>query len=362
MKLLANIKLFIKSIKSNFFVNLIYFLGLPLVLSLVFGNIMNIVFGNPIETEVTPISIVDNDNSIESENFTKFIENDLKDLFQITPKKDSADFEVIIPNNYEESILKSNFTTIEINELKTRGDVLTLLSNIIDNYHENLYTSRLASTNIGDIFNKTSLETSYVDVDVSMDSQKYFAISMITLLAMIFITNNVAITYLGESNGLSKRIYSLPLKRTTQLIHDTIILWIYSFIFVLAYVLIHRYLKIAFTGNIFLLILICGASSLFIATCSSFITSFLSKTFANIIVTILFIAQIFFGGTFGPISDFLQKFVQISPLYLINELFTKYSNFDNFSSLSATFILCLAVSLVIFMASFVKEKYRWREF
>ncbi|PBF41449.1 hypothetical protein BGU49_16010 [Clostridioides difficile] len=63
MKLYMSVKTMLKSLKSSFILNLIYFLALPLILSWFLGMVTESMFQNPIKTESTPIVIYDKDNT-----------------------------------------------------------------------------------------------------------------------------------------------------------------------------------------------------------------------------------------------------------------------------------------------------------
>ncbi|HGM3867831.1 TPA: ABC transporter permease, partial [Clostridioides difficile] len=51
MKLYMSVKTMLKSLKSSFILNLIYFLALPLILSWFLGMVTESMFQNPIKTE-----------------------------------------------------------------------------------------------------------------------------------------------------------------------------------------------------------------------------------------------------------------------------------------------------------------------
>lgn len=361
MRLLANIKMLFKSLKSNLLLTFGTFLFVPLILSMVLGNMLDVAFKNPITVEAVPVKIIDNDKSIASKALKDFINNDIKDLFYIS--NDDADLSLVIPKNYEDSIKNQKPISITINQLNPKGSGSNQLKDIIDGYHENLYLSSLnLDSKTSSIFSKPSIDTTLIKSKEIQSSREYYAISMIVFLLVIFMSNNVAGTYLGESNGISKRMYSMPIKRTTQIIYDIFLSVIYSLIFVILYILINRFFNIAFDENLISLFIVSLVACILVACISTFISSFFSKKLGIIFVNIIMIIQIVLGGIFMPVSDNLAVFSKISPLYLINELFMEFTTTNTLSSISSTIFITLGISLLLFIVTFIKEKYSWREF
>lgn len=353
MRLFYSIKFFFKNLKSTFIMNLFSFLILPLAMSLLFINIGETQFQNLNKSSITPIVISDNDKSGSSKSFVNFIDKDLGKLFEITNDKDTSDLEIIIPNNYEESLLNNKETSIEIKKLTTGAMSSNLLKSIIDDYHESLYFVGIETSFI---------ENSFVKSNLTQTSGEYFSIICLTFLVIMFISNVILGNYLYESNGYKKRMLSMPISRATLLVYDFVTLFIYSLIFVLSYILIHRYLNISFTGNLTILIFLSMIISILMSSCSNFISVFFPKKYGQVIVYGLFFAQMILGGMLTPFVDILEKFYKLSPLYLISDLLTKFVEYNNINSIIKPTLTILLISLVLFGASIIKEKYSWREF
>lgn len=236
MRLLANIKMLFKSLKSNFLITFSTFLLLPLIFSLFLGNILNANFESSISVDPIPIKITDNDKSNASMALKDFIINNTKNLFYIN---DDADLNLIIPKNYEKSLNNKKSITINIKKLENRGSVYNLLKDIVDDYHENLYLSNLDLDNkSSNVFSKSSISTTFIKSAKNQSSSEYYAISMLVFLLLIFMNNNVSANYITQGNGINKRMYSFPIKRTTQLLYDFLISVIYALVFVIIYILI----------------------------------------------------------------------------------------------------------------------------
>lgn len=353
MRLFYTIKYFFKSLKSNLLANLFSFLVLPLGMAWLFGMLANTGFQNPNVVEVIPITISDKDNSTYSKSLISFIENDLSTLFKVTSKDDNADLEIIIPNNYEESILDNKSTTIEIKELSTKMQTSSLMKNIINEYHEKLYYKNIPSSFI---------KTTTINGEVKTTSIEYFSVSFLGFLGIMFIVSISNGQYSSEDNGLNKRESSMPISRCTKLIYKFIASSIYILIFILLYLLSFRYFNISFTGNLSTLILLSIITSMFIASVSSFLGVFFSKKYGQIIVYTLMIIEFIFGGIFTPFSDVLSNLSKLSPLYLITNLFTKFNNYNSLEHLLSTIFIILSMSIILLIASLIKEIYSWREF
>lgn len=361
MRLYYSIKCFFKSLKSNFVANICMFILLPIILALFMNNIAKSAFESPNIVEIININLVDNDKTSSSGQLIDYIETNYSELFNLDNKNDDLDLEITIPKGYETSLTNNNEGSISIKELHNKSsNSSNTVKNIIDNYHEELYFN-----DVGTSF----IENKFIDENISQSSSEYFAIALLGYLVISLIFNNIASTYIGEvsnsytgeSNGLDKRICSMPLSRVRRLILNFINLFIYAVIFLLLYVLINRFMGIAFMGDIYLLICICIISSVFIASISKFIDVFLPKKYSISITCILLFVQVVLGGMVTPFVDSLSKFAKLSPTYLISDLFTNYSIYNNFDAVSASCTLLLLISLVLFILSVLKEKYHWRE-
>lgn len=364
MKLYGSLKIFFKALKSGFLLNLAYFLILPLALAFFMGTIEEKLYENPIKTDPVLITIVDHDNSTYSAYFKDFCENNLSEIVEIEKNSDNAELEVSIPKGYEKHILNKTQTNIEIKELNS-SNYTTLVQNLFDNYHETIYLSSLEDNlnknNLEEIFDKSSINTQLVESNIKQNSYEFFAITMLGFLAITFITNNVAANYISDSNGIVKRNYSMPIGKVELLMHDIVTSTIYAFIFILLYALFFRFLNIAFTGNIVILIAIIFAISLFIGSFTSFLYSFFKKSIGQAIASILMMAQILFGGMLSGFSDVLDSFSNLNPCYIITEMFTNYDVYNTFSSVSNYVYLCLIISLILIVVTSLKVKYSWRE-
>lgn len=361
MRLYYSIKFFFKSLKSNLFMNICSFILLPMIMLFFMDNISKNQFESPNITSVISINIIDNDNSSSSKQFIDYIKNNCSELFNISNKNNDSELEITIPEGYESSLLTNNKSTIEIKELqKISSRYSNIAKNIIDNYHQQLYFN-----DVGTSF----IENKFIDANISQTSSQYYAITFVGFLVISFIFNNIASTHIGEvsnsyvdeSSGLNKRIYSMPISRVYRLILNFINLFLYSLIFLVLYLLVNRFLGIAFTENIFILIILSIITSLFVASASKFIDVFLPKKYGVTIVSILFLGQMVFGGMFTPFVDSLSKLYKISPVYIIIDLFNKYSIYNNIDSILKSSILILLISLVLFILSVIKEKYSWKE-
>lgn len=362
MRLYYSIKFFFKSLKSNLFMNICSFILLPMIMLFFLDNIGKSQFESPNITTVININIIDNDNSSSSKQFIDYLKNNCNELFDISNKNNNYELEITIPKGYENSILNNNNkNSIEIKELqKISSTYSNIAKNIIDNYHQQLYFN-----DVGTSF----IENKFIDANISQTSSQYYAISFVGFLIVSFIFNNIASTHIGEvsnsyvdeSSGLNKRIYSMPISRVYRLILNFVNLFLYSLIFLILYLLINRFLGLAFTGDIFILIIISIITSLFVASASKFIDVFLPKKYGITIVSILFLGQMVFGGMFTPFVDSLSKLYKISPVYIISDLFTKYSIYNNIDSILKSSILILLISLILFILSVIKEKYSWKE-
>jgi len=199
------------------------------------GTITDSMFNSPADIEKFNLNIVDKDNTTYSENLKNYIKNDLNGLVNIVNNKKDSNIEILIPGDYSSNVESKTPSNIYIKEIDDKNrDKSTIISGVLDNYHEMLYLNKVNATdnyNFEQIFNKKALDTEYIKPDIMPNSYEFYALSLLGFLVIMMIMSNAVNAHLDQYTGLYKRTYSLPVSRVELLFHNTLSIFLYSFIF-----------------------------------------------------------------------------------------------------------------------------------
>lgn len=364
LKIYITIKIYIKSLISNCFINFSSLLFLPIAMVGIMGLVGSSMFNGSNNIEKTDVFIVDNDRSSYSSNLIDFVKGDLKSIASIVDNKDDASIEISIPKGYSKQIKSNSSGTIYLENIGRKVNNISTISKLIDKYHEKLYISNIYGT-YSNIFKQmyfnNSIESNYIDNVGSQSSYQFHTITCLGLMVIMAIISNYNSNNSDLYVGLQKRITSQPLSKFELIAYDSLAIFIQSFIFTVLYVFFFRAIKVNFMGNIFILLLISAVTSLFVTSISIFLISIFPKKIGTLVVYILLSLQFLFGGIAYGLSNFLDSFSMLSPTKLISDMFTNYNTTGNFSSFSSSFLICIAISLILLVVSIVKEKYFRRE-
>lgn len=354
--LIIYVKTTLKSIFSNGAIAIIYFVSLPIIIGLLMGSFLNFQFENPINITKTPIAIVDEDNSTMSKNLSDMISS-LDTLLTVESNESDADVTIVIPSGYEKSLLSNEENSITLKENNDSSIFLTTLETILNEYHKKL-SIQLSNPNVdlSEIYNKSAVSSSVIGKPIVLNSNEYYAVSLIGFFVTMMIMNLAGGAYKSEELGINKRIYSIPLTRVRLMILDVVAGISYVFILFMIYLLVYRFLGISFTGSFPLLLLISVVTAIFIVSVSNLISTFLPKKYGTIATFAIFLVQIVLGGTFMPNTGGIN----ISPAYFINKLFENYVLFNNFDSLKPFLISSIGISILLYSLALLKEKFSWR--
>ncbi|GAA0228600.1 ABC transporter permease [Metaclostridioides mangenotii] len=366
MKIYISIKTFFKGIKNNFIMYIVTLLLLPLFLAGFMGAITDGMFKNPADIEKFNVNIVDKNNTAYSENLKNYIKNDLNGLVNIVKNENDSNIEILIPGDYSSNVESKTPSNIYIKEIDDKNrNKSTIISGVLDNYHEMLYLNKVKAAdnnNFKQIFTKKALATEYIKPDIMPNSYEFYALSLLGFLVIMMIMSNAVSAHLDQYTGLYKRTYSLPVSRVELLFHNTLSIFLYSFIFLTLYIMFYRFLGITFKGNFAVIIWLSAVASIFVAALSNFISSVFPKKIGTVFTYLLLVLEVVFGGMLNGFSDSLiDKFSNLSPTYLINEMFSNFNLYNNYANISTTVNTCIIVSLVLIVLTVVKEKFSWRE-
>ena len=354
MRLLYYIKTTLNSMYSQALICLASFILLPAFLAGFMGFLENSTGENPLEYNKLKVKIVDEDKSSTSKELIKFLKSsEMKNFIEIGDENKS---EIIIPKGYENLLLSQKSGEIVIKD-KDNRDVTKVLKAILDNYHQNLLLSLQGESNeeLNNLLSKETIENIVIDVDKSTNSYETYAVKLLSLVISMLIYNIILSGYLEPAKNLDKRMLSIPIKRSTYFIYDSIAMIIYSSIIIGGYILFYKAIGITFKGEIIPLLIIILVTSLFITALTKLILSIFSEKYGKVIGFILFTLPIVFGNIFMNGNGRFEKF---TPIYYPSKLFNYYTLHRNILGIESILLTLLLIGVVLFIIGFIIEALR----
>lgn len=384
MRIKASIIVALKGILSQWKQTLLVFAAFPLIIAVLIGNSQKDMYKPDVNRDKINIKIIDNDNSNASKNFKELFQSKgLKEIFNVTGK---ADYEITIPNNYENNLVNLKETAIQVDEKKRiSGTNEVIIKTVIEAYTKDLteymiISNKIASMSLKDkekLFNEVisnvnrissvaSLKQNIVKGERVLTTFENQAAAMMTFMVFTIILSCIAGFNMDKENGSNKRLMSTPMTKCDFFNLDLLVFFVASLIYGIIYVLGFRATGLAFKGvnplNI-MAILIC--QSFLIASVAGVIIAFFGKNAANTIAIVLMYSHIIFGNGFIPLKDVGNKvFLSISrfsPGNIISEAYRNCILFNSFNSLSKYLIIMLSAALVAYSISILKVKIKWGE-
>lgn len=356
MRLLLWIYVNLKPLFKQFPITVLYIIGLPLLIGLLMGNMLDDLFQNPIQSEPLTLCIIDHDQTAYSQQLTDlFLNEPLSDSIHLTNEEASAT--LTIPRRYEEMILnhEEGELVLTANDKKNNAFLLSTLQQILDSYHEQLAmqlnSDKQEALNV--LYEQGAIETKYVETPLSLTSQTYYSVSMIGFFVTLMI---VTLTGAGAKSvelGTNKRLAAAPLKKETMFNYDFIGNFIYCFICLLLYTMVYRVLHYSFSGPFLLLLISVISTSFFIVSIGLFIQYTFSPKHGYLVAYTLFFWQIILGGTFLP----NQVTELLSPTYYITHLFENYILSPTWQNIGGPLFMTTFIGLMFYLITFLKEKF-----
>lgn len=354
MRLLYYIKTTLNSILSQALIYLFSFILFPAFLAGFMGFINNSSGENPLEYSKLEVKIIDEDKSNMSKELVKFLESSqMKKLIKIDDKNKN---EIIVPKGYEELLISKESGKIIIKD-KDNKSVTEVLKNILNNYHQNLLLSLDGESGeeLNNLLSKDTIENILIDTKKDSNSYETYAVKLLVFVISMLIYNIILSGYLEPSKNLDKRMLSMPIKRSTYFIYDSIAMIFYNSIIIGGYILFYKIIGVAFRGGIIPLMLIILATSLFITTLSKLVSSIFSEKYGKVIAFALFILPTIFGGVFSSANSAFEKF---TPTYYSSKLFNYYTLHGDILGKESELVILVLIGVVLFIIGFSIEALR----
>lgn len=348
MKGLTYIKIQLKNLFSNFQVSILYFIALPLIIGGAMGFMNKSLHGGEFKLDTIKIGIIDEDKSQLSENLVGFLRNDIsKDILAVVD--DDMDGTIVIPKGYDERIRDFQNVDITIKDNDTSIEKLNTVKSIIDSYHKAIYDSA-KGINREEAVEKVKLEGKQQE-----DPFAFYSVSLIGLVCSMIIFGLSSINAERNEKNFDERILSTPNSKSKILNLKYVTYYIYSFLSILSYCFVYRFLGKAFIGNIEQLLIIIAIASLLITSLIIFLITMFTEKYAKIAAMVLFMIPILGGGMFTPNVSIISK---IAPTYYISEVFSSYERMGNMEESIFTIVIIIIAAILLYLASIIKINLR----
>lgn len=389
MKLRAFIKLTIKSMMKNILQLILTFSIFPIFLSLVLGYFQKDQFTPSVNMPIMSVYIVDEDNSIHSDNLKKFLSNDeVKDIIDIKTNEQDAMYELRIPDGYGSDLLSSKESPVIINT-KDKGskNMGIMLGNIIDKYTEevsqNLFIRKsidnkdisseekeelfdTINNKLYQIYNINPIKNKIITSKKSLSSYEHFSVTFLSYMLILVIMSVVAGENQHKENGVYNRVMSTSITEVEYFKYNMITTYLYMVFLHFIYIFAYKVFGLSFQGPISILMLIILTHSLLTTALTGFVLEFLKKKIGLGLLNIIMILQLITGIGYLPLqkvgSGSLEKVINnYAPDVLIAKTYRNYLVYNNLDSIKINLLSITLVSVVIFILSILKVKLKWGE-
>lgn len=355
MKLIVYLKSTLKGMFANGAVTLAYFVLFPVIVAGFMGFIQSSAHDNPLKLKKVTVQITDEDNSKMSTSLVDFLKSkEMEELVQIE-EGEKVNCKLIIPKGYESSILSLKRDEIQIIKMdESRDTAIDTLKVILDKYHKSTYVgvSGGSQEELDKISNTKVVESKIIDVKENMSSYEKMSSSMIGFVITMLIYGLIQSSYSKISVDLDNKVMSTPITKLSLLIYNTAAYFIYSFIIIMAYVLVFRIAGINFSGSILSLTSLALVSSLLVTTLSVCVISLFGPKYGKVVAVVLFMVPIASMEMFSGVGNALAV---LSPSHYIIRGFTMFSLNGNLVGVEKYIGIILAISVGLFIVASIKE-------
>ena len=379
MKFKAFLKLTFISIMKNLPNMLLTFSIFPIFLGLIVGYFQKDSFTPSVETPIMSISILDEDNSNQSKNLIDFLNNEqMKQI--IKTDEEEAKYELIIPKGYEASLLNNGESNIEIH-VKKDGSVrrAEILGDIIDRYNEEisqgLYIedkivqmdisqeeTKIIGEKLFKAYNTKLIENKLINTKKSLNSYEYISITFLSYMLFLVLMTTIGGQGMGENEAINNRIMSTPITKIQYFNCNQFSFYFLALFMNLLYIMAYRIIGLSFQGSLPIILLIILVQSVFVTSVSGFISVFLKRKFAMVVLYILMLTQLILGVTWTSIESMDVQLLKAlatkySPDILISSTYRNYLIYNNLDSIKSNLILIIIISLGLYLLSLLKLKW-----
>lgn len=390
MKLLAFLKVTLKSIVKELPIFVLTFAVYPIVLALVMGVIQKDMFTPVINDPIFSVIVVDEDNTRESKNLITFLESEdiSKVLTIVTDDNDKYDYTLRIPQGYEESLLGKRTVAIKVEaEEKSSTSMGNILVNIVDRYNTEVSQGLIIQNNIESLnmtpessekltnevytilnnaYSTSSINTNIHNVKRALNSYEYYSITFLNFTFIMLLIAVINSDSLEREIGVYNRIMSTSITRLQYFNYGFMSTYLQIAIASLIYIGAYRISGLSFKGSVILLLMISLAQSLLVTSLGSLIITIFKKKYGLLLVQLYMIYQVLFGGMLGPLDKWssnaiFKTFAKFKPDVLITNSYKNYILYNNLSTISNYLLALIGISFGLYLINVLAIKMKWGE-
>lgn len=381
MKLLAYIKLSIKSLIRELPAFVLSYAMYPIILALLLGYIQKDDFTPQINQPIFSIEVVDEDNTDASKGLVSYLESEEISKILTVEKNNSEDLDytLIIPKDYNMSLTGEKKIEFKIEASEdastSKGN---LLANLVDNYNKeiskalliekNIANSSLDKTEINSIISKAystnSIQFEKYSGEKTLSSYEYFSISFLGFIFILFIMAIINSDNMEKEIGLYSRIMSTSITKVQYFNFNLISNYLMMIVINSLYIFSFRLGGLSFSGSLSILWVIILLQSLVITLIGSLISTIFKKKYGVMVAQIYLMFHMIFGGMMGSPKNFshievFQFFSKYKPDVLISNTYRNYLIYNDFSSISSYLLGMIIFSIIIYLVNIIAAKREW---
>ncbi|MDI9414036.1 MAG: ABC transporter permease [Bacillota bacterium] len=374
MTVLAYVRLALKSIIKELPAFVIGFAIFPIFIGLSIGFAQKNMFSPKINEPLFTISVMDEDNSWESQELIAFLQSEQVSQILTVDVHGDADYVLSIPDGYGLSLVGAGEATIKVELSKDASRRLgNTLASIVEMFNTEFsrglvreqkiakLQEELQVTEVGErirdnltkITPTAALQTKIHGVKKSFTSTEYYSIKFLLFVFSMLLLAMINAEELEKKMGIADRVLSTPVTRimlfNSSFLSGYIQILVCTFLYVGAY----KVTGLSFSGSIPLLILIVLVQGLLVAIISLVLVTFFEKKVASLLVQVVLYFTLIFGGLVGPLDEWtgisiFRLLGKVKLDFLISEPYHNYVLDNSFGSVMGPLLLSFAVTVVLY--------------
>lgn len=369
---------------SNFLMISLLYLLLPLMISLFMSFTFSSISKEQNQAELK-LQVIDEDNSNLSKTFIKALAGS---PFIALVDLDNGDYEITFPKGFEDtqSNLDQDSLYPSLRNIDGGSSGEALLTDYINQLGSSMQSSLLTSraileanlsetdqalleTNLGTT--TANLSGLFIQEHISSSSQdlaqavtEQYATGFLSYILIMFAMAIPTSTKQAQKSGLYGRIHTSPSTKAELMLADFYSSWQLSFLILVLYIVVHRLVSGAFSGNLLIYILMMLVYSAFAIAIASLLNALVPNTnVMTVVFTLIMIVQVMsvsVGGmlTMGeesPVSRLLDR-LRIDQLW-IQSLERNREGLYGMHDIWVLLALAFATILCLWLAT-VRESHR----
>jgi ABC-2 type transport system permease protein len=352
------------------------FIVLPIVLSLVYGNMQRDLFdGKNHSIEAVKVHFQYDEVSGKGAVFKQILEQDrIKEFISI--QNQDYDYTIVIDENFKnveirgkdegttQFLLLKNFMRAIVSNFNQYEVVQNTVDELKLNEEDKGRLLQSLSAALEDSGDKPLVKERIVEGYKTLNSIEYYSISIFSFTSLIMIVTLAGYFYKEVKEGIVKRTLSTPNDKRDYFIGFLLNAFFTSAAISLSYVFINRVRGAAFKDNPIHLLIIILVQSILAASVVGLVIAFIKKEMtANVLMNLMLVIPSIFGGAFFYSelvgSKILRTIFNSMPNSLILSTYKDLAITGSLQAVQGQLLLMGAVSAVALFIAIVKIERKW---